>query len=159
MDAPPIPAVETINLTRAYGTMTALNSLNLTINRGDLFGFIGSNGAGKTTTLRILATFLAPSAGTAKGMSSRPITGMIHAGVAFDSCWRVLSQRVAMIQANTTIPKAPSVHITRATIRLTGATTSGTSNRLTNMVPNIFPAIGCWNSALTDCGAVFHLLA
>ena len=40
--------------------------MNLAINRGDLFGFIGSNGAGKTTTLRILATFLAPSAGTAK---------------------------------------------------------------------------------------------
>jgi ABC-2 type transport system ATP-binding protein len=66
MDAPPIPAVETIHLTRAYGNITALNDLNLVINPGDLFGFIGSNGAGKTTTLRILATFLAPSAGTAK---------------------------------------------------------------------------------------------
>src|ERR1700684_3016830 len=66
MDAPPIPAVETIHLTRAYGTITALNDLNLVITRGDLFGFIGSNGAGKTTTLRILATFLAPSSGTAK---------------------------------------------------------------------------------------------
>src|SRR6202453_789066 len=66
MDAPPIPAVETINLSRVYGSITALNSLNLAINRGDLFGFIGSNGAGKTTTLRILATFLAPSSGTAK---------------------------------------------------------------------------------------------
>src|SRR5689334_7152509 len=64
--APPIPAVQTIGLTRHYGTMVALNHLDLTVNRGDLFGFIGSNGAGKTTTLRILATFLAPSAGTAK---------------------------------------------------------------------------------------------
>ncbi len=45
--------------------MIALNALNLTVNRGDLFGFIGSNGAGKTTTLRILATFLAPSGGKA----------------------------------------------------------------------------------------------
>jgi ABC-2 type transport system ATP-binding protein len=45
--------------------MAALSDLNLTVNKGDLFGFIGSNGAGKTTTLRILATFLAPSAGTA----------------------------------------------------------------------------------------------
>jgi ABC-2 type transport system ATP-binding protein len=66
MDAPPIPAVETINLTRTFGAITALNSLNLVVNRGDLFGFIGSNGAGKTTTLRILATFLAPSSGTAR---------------------------------------------------------------------------------------------
>ena len=46
--------------------MTALLSLDMTVNRGDLFGFIGSNGAGKTTTLRILATFLAPSSGTAQ---------------------------------------------------------------------------------------------
>jgi len=46
--------------------MTALSSLDLTVNRGDLFGFIGSNGAGKTTTLRILATFLTPSAGEAR---------------------------------------------------------------------------------------------
>jgi ABC-2 type transport system ATP-binding protein len=45
--------------------MAALSGLDLTVNRGDLFGFIGSNGAGKTTTLRILATFLAPSAGSA----------------------------------------------------------------------------------------------
>src|SRR3954465_4544731 len=63
---PPIPAVQTTGLNRTFGAMTALVSLDLTILRGDLFGFIGSNGAGKTTTLRILATFLAPSAGTAK---------------------------------------------------------------------------------------------
>ncbi|MBI1177975.1 ATP-binding cassette domain-containing protein [bacterium] len=63
--APPIPAVQTSNLTRVYGSMVALNNLNLTINQGDLFGFIGSNGAGKTTTLRILATFLSPSGGSA----------------------------------------------------------------------------------------------
>jgi ABC-2 type transport system ATP-binding protein len=61
-----IPAVQTFALTRLYGSMIALNALNLTVNRGDLFGFIGSNGAGKTTTLRILATFLAPSSGTAQ---------------------------------------------------------------------------------------------
>jgi ABC-2 type transport system ATP-binding protein len=61
-----VPAVQTSALTRTYGQMVALNALNLTVNRGDLFGFIGSNGAGKTTTLRILATFLAPSAGAAQ---------------------------------------------------------------------------------------------
>src|SRR5882762_5535547 len=65
-NAPPIPAVQTVGLTRSYGSMLALNSLDLTINRGDLFGFIGSNGAGKTTTLRILATFLTPSGGQAR---------------------------------------------------------------------------------------------
>src|SRR6187455_1362691 len=68
IDVPPessVPAVQTHGLTRVYGNMTALSGLDLTVNKGDLFGFIGSNGAGKTTTLRILATFLAPSAGTA----------------------------------------------------------------------------------------------
>src|SRR5881227_916372 len=60
------PAVQTFGLTRIYGSMIALNALNLTVNKGDLFGFIGSNGAGKTTTLRILATFLAPSGGRAE---------------------------------------------------------------------------------------------
>src|SRR5689334_19496568 len=65
-EAPPVAAVQTFGLTRTYGAMTALSNLDLTVNKGDLFGFIGSNGAGKTTTLRILATFLAPSAGSAK---------------------------------------------------------------------------------------------
>src|SRR5512140_2196656 len=63
--APPIPAVQTYGLTRMYGNIAALSGLDLTVHRGDLFGFIGSNGAGKTTTLRILSTFLAPSAGRA----------------------------------------------------------------------------------------------
>lgn len=62
---PPLPAVQTVGLTRTYGATLALNALDLTVLKGDLFGFIGSNGAGKTTTLRILATFLAPSAGQA----------------------------------------------------------------------------------------------
>jgi ABC-2 type transport system ATP-binding protein len=66
MDAPPIPAVQTFGLTRMFGPIAALSGLDLTVHKGDLFGFIGSNGAGKTTTLRILATFLAPSAGTAQ---------------------------------------------------------------------------------------------
>lgn len=64
--APPVAAVQTFGLSRRYGSIAALQGLDLTVNQGDLFGFIGSNGAGKTTTLRILATFLAPSAGSAK---------------------------------------------------------------------------------------------
>ncbi len=65
MNPPPIAAVQTHGLTRIYGSLVALGGLQLTVNQGDLFGFIGSNGAGKTTTLRILATFLVPSSGTA----------------------------------------------------------------------------------------------
>lgn len=65
MSAPPLAAIQTNGLTRVYGPLIALSGLNLTVDKGDLFGFIGSNGAGKTTTLRILATFLVPSAGSA----------------------------------------------------------------------------------------------
>lgn len=60
-----MPIIETINLTKRYGELTALNNLNLTINEGDCFGFIGPNGAGKTTTIKILATLLKPSSGQA----------------------------------------------------------------------------------------------
>jgi ABC-2 type transport system ATP-binding protein len=64
--APPIPAIQTFGLTRTFGPIVAVDNLDLTVLPGDLFGFIGSNGAGKTTTLRILATFLTPTAGTAR---------------------------------------------------------------------------------------------
>ena len=58
--------IETINLTKKYGELIALNNLNLTIDEGDCFGFIGPNGAGKTTTIKILATLLKPTWGEAR---------------------------------------------------------------------------------------------
>jgi ABC-2 type transport system ATP-binding protein len=57
--------IETKNLTKNYGNLTAVDDLNLTIKDGDIFGFIGPNGAGKTTTMRILVTLLEPTLGTA----------------------------------------------------------------------------------------------
>jgi ABC-2 type transport system ATP-binding protein len=57
--------IETKNLTKNYGTLTAVDDLNLTIKDGDIFGFIGPNGAGKTTTMRILVTLLEPYGGSA----------------------------------------------------------------------------------------------
>ncbi|WP_010095645.1 ABC transporter ATP-binding protein [Ornithinibacillus scapharcae] len=57
--------IETINLTKKYGSFTALDSLNLKIAKGTVFGFVGHNGAGKSTTFSILATLLAPTSGTA----------------------------------------------------------------------------------------------
>ncbi|MFG0328387.1 MAG: ABC transporter ATP-binding protein [Phycisphaerales bacterium] len=61
-----MPMIETVNLTKKYGELTALNNLNLTIAEGDCFGFIGPNGAGKTTTIKILATLLKPTWGEAR---------------------------------------------------------------------------------------------
>ena len=58
--------IETINLTKKYGDLIALDNLNLTIEAGECFGFIGPNGAGKTTTIKILATLLKPTWGEAR---------------------------------------------------------------------------------------------
>ena len=57
--------LKTVNLTKRYGAFTALDGLNLEIPTGVLHGFVGPNGAGKTTTMRILATLLPATAGTA----------------------------------------------------------------------------------------------
>ena len=57
--------IETKDLTKKYGDLFAIRSIDLNLNRGDLFGFIGPNGAGKTTTMRIISTLLQPSWGEA----------------------------------------------------------------------------------------------
>jgi ABC-2 type transport system ATP-binding protein len=56
-------AIETHALTRQYGKLTAVQSLNLSVPQGSLYGLIGPNGAGKTTTLRMLAGLLEPTSG------------------------------------------------------------------------------------------------
>ena len=58
-------AVETNNLTRKFGKFTAVDKVSLTVNKGEIFGFLGANGAGKTTLIRILSGILAPSSGQA----------------------------------------------------------------------------------------------
>lgn len=57
--------IETVSLSKSYGNFSALKDLNLSIEKGTVFGFVGPNGAGKTTTFSILATLLAPSKGKA----------------------------------------------------------------------------------------------
>lgn len=54
------------NLTKRFGSTVALNSINLTVHQGEIFGFIGPNGAGKSTTIRILLGMLKANAGDAK---------------------------------------------------------------------------------------------
>ncbi len=57
--------VEITNLTKQYRNLSAVWNLSLTLDEGDIFGFIGPNGAGKTTTIKMLATLLRPTTGTA----------------------------------------------------------------------------------------------
>jgi len=56
--------IETKNLTKRYGSLLAVDRLNLFVPEGTIFGFIGPNGAGKTTTIKMLAGLIEPDAGT-----------------------------------------------------------------------------------------------
>lgn len=61
-----VHAVETEGLTKRFGDLLAVDSLNLSIEEGEIFGLVGPNGAGKTTTLSMLATLLKPTSGTGR---------------------------------------------------------------------------------------------
>ena len=57
--------IEIKNLTKKFGKLTAVDSLDLTIEKGEVFGLLGPNGAGKSTTLLMLTTLIPPTSGTA----------------------------------------------------------------------------------------------
>jgi ribosome-dependent ATPase len=59
------PVIVARDLTRRFGDFTAVNRVSFTIERGEIFGFLGSNGSGKTTTMKMLTGLLAPSEGEA----------------------------------------------------------------------------------------------
>jgi ABC-2 type transport system ATP-binding protein len=58
--------IELAGLTKRYGAFTAVDGIDLTVPRGEIFGLLGPNGAGKTTTLRMIAGILRPTAGTVR---------------------------------------------------------------------------------------------
>ena len=61
-----MPAIiQTRDLTRRFGTLTAVDRLNLSVERGEIFGLVGPDGAGKTTTLRMLCGLIEPTSGSA----------------------------------------------------------------------------------------------
>ena len=62
-DAPPVIVCD--RLTKKFGDFTAVDSLDLTVRRGQIFGFLGPNGSGKTTTIRMLCGVIAPTSGSA----------------------------------------------------------------------------------------------
>ena len=58
--------IEVQDLTKAYGSVTAVDHVSFTVNKGEILGFLGPNGAGKTTTMRILTGFMPATSGTAR---------------------------------------------------------------------------------------------
>jgi ABC-2 type transport system ATP-binding protein len=60
----PSPAIELRELSKSFGAFTAVDRVSLSIEKGEIFGFLGANGAGKSTTIRMLCGLLRPSSGT-----------------------------------------------------------------------------------------------
>jgi ABC-2 type transport system ATP-binding protein len=58
-------AVQTFDLTRRFGDFTAVDNVNIQIERGEIYGLLGPNGAGKSTIIRMLSTLLKPTSGSA----------------------------------------------------------------------------------------------
>jgi ABC-2 type transport system ATP-binding protein len=58
--------IETENLAKKFGSLTAVDSLTLQVDKGEVFGLLGPNGAGKTTTVRMLCCLISKTSGTAK---------------------------------------------------------------------------------------------
>lgn len=58
--------IEVQDLTKAYGSVTAVDHVSFSVNKGEILGFLGPNGAGKTTTMRILTGFMPATSGTAR---------------------------------------------------------------------------------------------
>lgn len=68
------PAIQLEGLTKSYGSVVALYSVDLTVQRGEVFGFLGPNGAGKTTTIRCLLDLIRPNSGTLRVLGLDPQT-------------------------------------------------------------------------------------
>jgi len=69
--------IELVNLTKKYGSFTAVDQLNLTIRKGEIFGLLGPNGAGKSTTILMMLGLTEPTTGSAKVCGIDPITNPI----------------------------------------------------------------------------------
>ncbi|WP_263731347.1 ABC transporter ATP-binding protein [Cellulomonas sp. SG140] len=71
-------AIETVGLTKRFGSVLALDRLDLTVTPGETFGFLGPNGAGKSTTIRLLLDLIRPTAGSAR-VHGIPVTDVRRA--------------------------------------------------------------------------------
>lgn len=80
------PAIELEGLTKSFrgkgGKVTAVNGVDLTVNRGEILAFLGPNGAGKTTTLDIVLGLIEPDGGTARVMGAPPRTAVLAGKVS-----------------------------------------------------------------------------
>jgi len=81
---PGAPPIEARGLVKRYGRITAVDHVDLTVGRGDVYGYLGPNGAGKTTSMRILLGLIRPDEGSARLFGRDPLVEGVRAlqGVA-----------------------------------------------------------------------------
>jgi ABC-2 type transport system ATP-binding protein len=94
------PMIQVQDLTKYYGPTLAINHLNFEVAAGEIVGFLGPNAAGKTTTLKILAGYLAPTAGTAR------VNG-------FDCVTESLKARASLGYLPENVPLYPDLSVTQ----------------------------------------------
>jgi beta-exotoxin I transport system ATP-binding protein len=112
----PKAAISICGLTKRYGSLTAVSNLELTVNPGEIFGFLGLNGAGKTTTIRILLDLLRATSGRAfifghdcesEGLQARALIGYLpgEMGVYLDLTGREVLEFLAGLNRQTVDPR------------------------------------------------------
>ncbi|MCX7009250.1 MAG: ABC transporter ATP-binding protein [Kiritimatiellaeota bacterium] len=84
-------AIETNGLTRNFGTVRAVDGLNLRVEAGKFYGFLGPNGAGKSTTIKMLTGLLAPTSGTMR---------ILGTDLGDTECARAIKQRIGVVPEN-----------------------------------------------------------
>ena len=81
------PTIDVRNLTKGFGTLTAVDHISFQVRKGEIFGIVGPDGAGKTTTLRMLASIMDPDSGTASiaGFDTRTAAFAVKEHLAYMS--------------------------------------------------------------------------
>src|SRR6266536_106995 len=92
------PAIEVVDLHKSYGARTVLRGVDLTVDKGEVFGLLGPNGAGKTTTVEILEGYRDATSGTVRVLGFDPATHAAElrerTGVVLQECGFPLHLRV-----------------------------------------------------------------
>jgi ABC-2 type transport system ATP-binding protein len=90
-------AIQAKNLSKTFGGKTAVNKVNLSIKKGEIYGFLGPNGAGKSTTIKMLVTLLEPTSGSVKILGNDAVADAdkvrLDIGVALQEAALDMSQK------------------------------------------------------------------
>jgi len=117
-------AIETLSLSKSYGRVLAVDSVSLSVGRGEIYGFLGLNGAGKTTTIRALLGMIRPTTGSARVLGQA-------VGPGGRGPWRQVGHLVEDPAAYPELTVRENLEIAR---RLQGISDSGAASRVIELL-------------------------